>query len=745
MNTKSRRPAKSRRSLTPAWGKLAALLLVVGTLGALVVGLAWVRVSQQVPTPASPIPPSAGAEDFPRRYWEVPWYSTRYDCVIVAADSFVDLLEDYAGNKTNRGVRTKVLPMATILANASWKGRDDAESVHNALRDYYEWYHIEYVILGGATTLVPIRYVYNPDTQELGEHEVVGEQNIKPTDYYYADLVGSDWDEDGDGYWGESPKHNEHGVDEIDWTPEVAVGRLPASTTAEMEALLSKLHHYEYNPTAGDWVNKVLLAGAISDTPSEAPPDGEDEAWLTNYINDNYVDSRMQALNLYESTSGYTPDPSADYLSKTSFGNAFKAGASITIFAGHGTTNKISQKSPFFQDLFTASDLDTYLNTGKPTFFYASACTTSPYDVYTTTALGRTLILKDNAGAIGFIGALRLSWYFEEDTNLEMLNRGMAKLFWKNFFVGHLQQPGKTLNAMRVEYLNSSYFRDNSWANTSVEYDRKNVLTYNLLGDPEVPVRTRSPGNYSVEVEDRDPSRPGIQVYEGQLVRLTLDDGDGGIPYYSTALFRGQDGAYYSATNNASNVVEARLPLNPEGTNQNYTVTLTGPDMNAYQFTIEALEDDRPPVCSMEGSEIPELGTIDVPLEYALNASDGESGLEYVRLNVSDDGGAMWSSYDMTPGNDSLYHVTLPLLPDGTYLVEFGLGDFAGNEVVVDNDQQDFRTLIPTPTLKYAVLIAAVGGLLGLAAVGTLSTVNGWRELSTAIDREGGREVEHGK
>ena len=189
--------------------------------------------------------------------------------------------------------------------------------------------------------LIPIREVYNPDTINYGGSEYSGYNDYyKPTDYYYADLTGT-WDSDGDGNWGEAPHDNSYGLDEISWSPDVYVGRFPADNALELEIMVNKTLKYELNPEVGDWMNRMLLAGGISDTTFQAPPDGEDESVLTTYIWQNYVTSEMNFTHLWRSTY-YTPPDPKEPLTSTSFKDEIDTGYSTVTFAGHGTPHQLA-------------------------------------------------------------------------------------------------------------------------------------------------------------------------------------------------------------------------------------------------------------------------------------------------------------------------------------------------------------------------------------------------------------------
>ncbi|GAG59891.1 unnamed protein product, partial [marine sediment metagenome] len=269
--------------------------------------------------------------------------------------------------------------------------------------------------------------------------------------------------------------YNDNGVDEIDWTPKIYVGRLPASNDEELEIMVNKTLKYETNPQIGDWMNSFLLAGVISNYPENTESDvGEDEARLTSYILSNYVLDSMNYSHLIKTTSDFEPKPSFSNITRDIFRTNFDNGYSLGMFAGHGAPTRFVDETGY--QFYTAFDAINSNNTNMPTLFYGDACTTSSYDSGDN-SIGEILIKRKDAGAIGYIGALRTTWYFEQDLDLEMLNRGNCKLFWKVFFINRSYQPGKVLYDSKVEYLKSDWFKYSN-INMSLEWERKNVLTY---------------------------------------------------------------------------------------------------------------------------------------------------------------------------------------------------------------------------------------------------------------------------
>jgi hypothetical protein len=108
-----------------------------------------------------------------------------------------------------------------------------AAYIRNAIKYYHQENGTEFVILGGDVNVIPIRYVYNPDNTQAGDQAEAFPSTpldyaytYKPTDHYYACLEGT-WDNDNDGKFGEMGIVGTS-VDEVDWTAEVYVGRIPA-------------------------------------------------------------------------------------------------------------------------------------------------------------------------------------------------------------------------------------------------------------------------------------------------------------------------------------------------------------------------------------------------------------------------------------------------------------------------------------------------------------------------------------
>ena len=661
--------------------------------------------------------------DIPYEYLNEMWYEPKIEMLIITPDGnqeFVNACKPLMEWKNEKGVKT------IILSNFSqYPGRDNPERIRNMIKTYYETENIRWVLLAGdaQSDLVPIRYVYNPDVQRWGGApiEVDGDELYKATDFYYADLTG-DWDTDGDwisGNWGEAPKDNTNGEDEIEWTPEVYVGRLPASTAEELEIMVNKTLKYEISPEIGDWMNQMLLAGAVSDTDLEEPPDGEDESRLTTYIIQHYTKLKMNYTHLHDSVIFVPPEPNFE-LNTTSFRTRYDEGYSTVMFAGHGSYNIFTDT--YGTNFFNNGDANSASNINKISLVYASACSTAPYD-YNDNNIGENLIKLENAGAIGYIGGLRTNWYFTDDENLEELNRGNAKLFWEEFFQNKKFQQGMALYDSKVAYIESDYYTE-GYGSLDYDFERKQLLTYCLLGDPEVDIYTDVPKNAT---------NPFTQnIYEGQLVSFTVIDIDGKSVPYARVHLKTTDKKYRTIYGDINGKVSFRLPA--QG-NETYNVTITGHNLIPSFFNFTTLSDIGKPEFIDEDCT-PEEPTVSDNLCFDIEVHDSQSGIENVYLlKAKDDDFEKYTYYKMIhrfEDDKDDFKYTIDKLDPGKYYFLVVARDWANNKEILED--KSFEISIPIPIMDY-ILIISLLMIVAVAGISIFIAYNGKKKYLHTFSR----------
>jgi len=175
------------------------------------------------------------------------------------------------------------------------------------------------------------------------------------------------------------------------------------------------------------------------------------------------------------------------------------------------------------------------LTTDIPALIYADSCLTGAYD-YSQECLAEAFLRNDS---IGFIGAMRDSWYRLGPMANSMawgLNRYMDYAFWQLFFSGTTNyRPGATLYESKADYITTfqAVHTQKDWET----YHRKNLLTYALFGDPEVDVFTRDPGTLVV-------TSSGVQ-FRNQYATVHVATISGASLSGATVCLRDPVGSYY--------------------------------------------------------------------------------------------------------------------------------------------------------------------------------------------------------
>ena len=603
------------------------------------------------------------------------WLPNQYEMLLISPDNsnFMEAAEVFADWKRQIGIPT------LVVANwSNYGGIDGPENIRKAIISYYDLYPIKWVLLLGDTEIIPIRYVYNPDVQLVGDHEPVGDQSEKPTDYYYAELT-SDWDIDGDGKWGEQTAYdNASYIPELDYDPEVYVGRFPVDNISELHDLFNKTMNYEAGINSGDWMNKYLALSGISDYPTSSDLDGEDEGILNQYILDNFVGDSMEWMHMLDHTSYYTPVESERVmdLTKTTALEAINNGTSIIVYAGHGGPTSFAASN-----VLSTSDVPQLSNQNFPSFFFADACSTNSYDY---NSLGEELIKQPDTGAIGYIGSMRLSWYLSNDTYLEQFNRGLTKLFFNEMFMNNYFQQGKALYESKKAYANTSWFNRDLSVYDYFEMDRKSILSYMLLGDPSVYI-------YSETAQIFSPLFPeDIVAYEGgkYVIQIKSDLGNS-VPNAKLTLWS-EEGHYRVFNADEQGNMVFTLPLG----NRSYNYSLSAHNMIYYTGIVNTEIDNKAPM--IEDTEItPNKPRANNIINFNTSLNDNGLGICYGYLILSTDDFNNYTYYPLIPKfKDCEYEVELKL-EDGDYQYGIVSFDYMDNYNSTLYTEASFITIYP--------------------------------------------------
>jgi hypothetical protein len=370
--------------------------------------------------------------------------------VIVTSEAMTPAFQVLADYKTGVGMPAVVRTMSWIKARYP-RGVDDAETIRNFLRDAYQNWGTTDVLLGGDCNEVPIRYV---QWNGYGTNTV-------PGDHYYACLAGT-WDGDRDGVFGEA------NADSADLFPQLRVGRSPARNPTEAQAFVSKTLGF-LEPPDTTYQTDFLLMGASIFQP------GDGGVWCD--LVSSYAPPELRKIKLYEHNWGQgnlTRDSALYYLNR---------GPGLIYSQTHGQVDQLGLQRP--HKLYR-EDLSALANGDRTAFWYGVTCWANAVD---HDCCGEYAVRNPNGGSAAYYGATRSMYPYPEGLDMDLA-------FFDSLFTrGHLEL-GQAVNDSKVPFIASSQV-DNPY--------RLLMLTYLLLGDPDLSVWTARPGTLSLSFPDTVP------------------------------------------------------------------------------------------------------------------------------------------------------------------------------------------------------------------------------------------------
>jgi len=393
----------------------------------------------------------------PKNKYSVEKDTDDIDYLIITDSSFVDEFQDLLKWKREKGLCSKIATTDSIYNNCP--GVDHQEMIRNCIKDYYNNYNLQWVLLGGDTYIIPSRIAFAMAC-EAG-FQPSNEDSI-PADLYYADLDG-DWNENG------NPPYGEVG-DSIDLYPDVFVGRAPVDTEEEVSTFVSKVISYEKNPPV-DYLNKALFLGEILwwDPYTDAGVG-------KNMIDSLYIPDWINITKLYQSLGNEN---------STTVRNAINNGQNLINHDGHAWYTVMGMGD----DYFGYSDMDNLTNGDSLSILYSIGCWSNAFDY---DAISEHFINNPNGGGVAFIGNSRYGWGSPGHPGFGYSDRFDAD-FYSNLFSLKHTNIGLTLAMTKADYIPRSR-QENVY--------RIHQYQLNLLGDPEMPVWLDKPSNMLIVAPD---------------------------------------------------------------------------------------------------------------------------------------------------------------------------------------------------------------------------------------------------
>ncbi|MCD4819913.1 MAG: T9SS type A sorting domain-containing protein [Candidatus Cloacimonetes bacterium] len=306
--------------------------------------------------------------------------------LIISPDQFLSAFDNLIEWRRLTGFETYQVTISEIEAN--FTGIDLQEKIRNCIRSYYYEYQINYVTLGGDTDFIPERIGFAFDCGYGNDDE-----NNLPADMYYGCLDGN-WNANNNDIYGEVE-------DDVDYFPEVNIGRIPAENISQIENYSERLINYEkgilenYNSAGG------LSMELWSDSQSEL---------CQQYIYEQYFPHYYEIDFLYG--SGNTENTAYEMLNNNQ---------NIVQHTGHaGTTALVLENG-----LINTENISN-LNNEYGGIFYSIGCWSAAFDY---SSIGERLMITEDKGFLGYCGNSRYGWGAPSAAGF-----GFSEFYQKEFF-----------------------------------------------------------------------------------------------------------------------------------------------------------------------------------------------------------------------------------------------------------------------------------------------------------------------
>ncbi len=445
--------------------------------------------------------------------------------LIITNEAMRPAFQVLAAHKTAQGIPTVVATREYIEANYR-RGADFQETLRMFIRDAYQKWGVDYVLLGGDSDILPPRYV-------ISNFYPVNGSTAIPCDLYYACLDGN-WNADGDDEFGEPVTATTTG-DLADFTEEVYLGRAAVSTLAAATTFANKVIAYESTAAGSGWTNRTLFAAEVL-----FPEDyGHGSDFITldgaKFAHEQVTTSivpctGMEYKRMYETNVGYPWDAQ---LSRAALIDSLNTGH-------YGVFNQIGHGYYFNMSVadanFMTTDADNLTNNGHYFVMYALNCASAAFD---NSCLLERFVQNPHGGAICSLGSVRAA--FPNNAN------NYQQEFFSQLYCSGETRVGRLMALSRLPYLGL----------TSNNYtDRWTFENYTLLGDPSLPIWTSSPRAVAV-------SAPTSLTVGPQTLNATVTVGGVAFAGATVCLQKGAEELAYGVTDALGHVSLPVLPTSP--------------------------------------------------------------------------------------------------------------------------------------------------------------------------------------
>ncbi len=272
--------------------------------------------------------------------------------------------------------------------------------------------------------------------------------------YYYSDTASSDQ------YYSDY---------DDDWIHEVFVGRVTVEDTTEVNTFVSKVLKYERDPPRTNYPLDILLIGMDLNLATHME-------WLKESI-DTLIPPRFNVTKVYDSHAG-------DHQAATV--NALNSGQHLVNHSDHADFDVLGLGYYWHDWGLYQSEVNLLSNYGRASVIVSLGCHPNHMDYDDCIAETFVIHNAERAG-VAFTGNTRSGYSY--GGNPYSLSGALDKEWWVGLFQRNKYNLGETLVDAKHHFGTSS---------PDMDAKRHCEWTFNLLGEPEMPIWTAEPDSFDV-------------------------------------------------------------------------------------------------------------------------------------------------------------------------------------------------------------------------------------------------------
>ena len=444
------------------------------------------------------------------------------DYLILTSEALKPAFQDLVSWKIKKGLRVKIFTVEELYAecqNLGLTNLTNQEMIKERLYSKYINYGVKYVLLGGDATVVPVQYCQ-------GKYNITGNTHTEsvPTDLYYTNYSSTSptWDYNGNGIIGEMS-------DQVSLIPYFYLTRIPVRTTADVTRFTQKLIRYEKgNDSSGmSYVNKMLLAGTncVGNNTNYLLNNAyfHSEITYNTYIQPNWNGNKDYLYQIDNTT--YTNLSTNNTLTNGNLSNLINSGYHFIHMYCHGETGYWYLPN---NGMYNYNDASFSTNENG-SIIATTACMTNAFDLNNNSL--SSSFMNASRGAIAYYGSSRDAIY--------NFNNTIGPSFLYNTYFFYYLLTGYPTDAP-YHYGAVAAHSKQKWVGNaySNETDGFRYLEFaiNPLGDPEMPIYTAVPQNFTDVLITSDENN-NVTVFTGGITGCTiaLTSTDDGVSYFEVA------------------------------------------------------------------------------------------------------------------------------------------------------------------------------------------------------------------